>query len=583
MLQLDAITSLAMSIQTNPGVYALLIGSGVSRAAAIPTGWDVTLDLIEKLAASRGEQTGGEPTKWFKAKFNADPNYSDLLEQIYDQGSRQAELRKYFEPTEDEREEGKKLPTVAHRAIARLVRDGYVRVILTPNFDHLTEDAIRAEGIRPVVISTADAIAGAPPLVHTNCVVVKVHGDYLDTRIKNTKQELTDYDPRMNRLLDNIVDDFGLIVCGWSAEWDPALRAVLERASNRRYATFWTALSDPTGVAEKLISVRSAKFIKISSADIFLDNLAEKVSAVAEASQPNPADIETAVATAKRYLPEDRHRIRLDDLLRTEARRTHDRLKELQASFTGGVFSFEKEVEKHEAASEKLLTLLVTCGFHSRNDDAKLMRDCIEIVAAELFPGQGNRGFPLMSLYTVGLAVYVTSLAASAGGNGKMAAEMMKVRGTLGVNRGRVLPLFAGIGLDGHTQRPPDQGPLFTPASEFLHARCKGRVSSLFSDLRDYDLAFDRFEYVQALVARDDKKGGVFFYGRWMWQAANAEMRDMVDVRKVIGDEIDQQGESWPHLQVGFFGGAITRLREVKNKLDADLQNPIERMLHGTF
>ena len=34
---IEPIHSLAFSIQSNPGVYAVLIGSGVSRAAGIPT------------------------------------------------------------------------------------------------------------------------------------------------------------------------------------------------------------------------------------------------------------------------------------------------------------------------------------------------------------------------------------------------------------------------------------------------------------------------------------------------------------------------------------------------------------------
>jgi hypothetical protein len=33
-------------------------------------------------------------------------------------------LRAYFESTEEEREEGKKVPTAAHKAIGRLVADG---------------------------------------------------------------------------------------------------------------------------------------------------------------------------------------------------------------------------------------------------------------------------------------------------------------------------------------------------------------------------------------------------------------------------------------------------------------------------
>ncbi|MDE0305110.1 MAG: hypothetical protein OXI87_09530 [Albidovulum sp.] len=47
---IDPIHFLAFSIQANPGVYAVLLGSGVSIAAKIPTGWDITLDLIRKLA-----------------------------------------------------------------------------------------------------------------------------------------------------------------------------------------------------------------------------------------------------------------------------------------------------------------------------------------------------------------------------------------------------------------------------------------------------------------------------------------------------------------------------------------------------
>ena len=45
----------------NRGVYAVLVGSGVSRAARIPTGWEVTLDLIRKLAKLYGETCDPDP------------------------------------------------------------------------------------------------------------------------------------------------------------------------------------------------------------------------------------------------------------------------------------------------------------------------------------------------------------------------------------------------------------------------------------------------------------------------------------------------------------------------------------------
>jgi hypothetical protein len=53
-MPIDPILSLAFGIQSNPGVYALLLGSGVSRGAQVLTGWEIVLDLIRKLAALRG-------------------------------------------------------------------------------------------------------------------------------------------------------------------------------------------------------------------------------------------------------------------------------------------------------------------------------------------------------------------------------------------------------------------------------------------------------------------------------------------------------------------------------------------------
>src|ERR1700694_2557613 len=48
--------SLPMSVHSNPGVYALLIGSGVSRSSGVPTGWEIVIELIRRLAKMKGEE-----------------------------------------------------------------------------------------------------------------------------------------------------------------------------------------------------------------------------------------------------------------------------------------------------------------------------------------------------------------------------------------------------------------------------------------------------------------------------------------------------------------------------------------------
>jgi hypothetical protein len=105
---------------SSPGVYALLLGSGISRDAGIPTGWEITLDLIRKIAAT--EKT--EPKdliKWYQERYHESPDYTKLLKKLTKTSTDRANLlRSYFEPKAEEREEGLKIPTLAHKCIAIL-------------------------------------------------------------------------------------------------------------------------------------------------------------------------------------------------------------------------------------------------------------------------------------------------------------------------------------------------------------------------------------------------------------------------------------------------------------------------------
>jgi hypothetical protein len=290
---IDPLTSLAFSIHSGRGIYALLLGSGISRAAEIPTGWEVTLDLIKKIAAVAGEECEPDPASWYLNKFGKEPDYSDLLAGLaLAPAERTIALRKYFEATPEDLEEGKKLPTIAHKAIARLVKAGYFRVIVTTNFDRLLEQAFVAEGIDPTVISTPDMALGAPPLAHSNCTIIKVHGDYRDNRLKNTSQELSIYDAETNKLLDRVFDEYGLVICGWSASWDEALRTAIFRSPNRRYSALWAAKGVISEEANELIGFRGASVLPIESADKFFSSLEEKLDALERLGAPHPLSSE---------------------------------------------------------------------------------------------------------------------------------------------------------------------------------------------------------------------------------------------------------------------------------------------------
>jgi hypothetical protein len=54
------------------------------------------------------------------------------------QAARRDLIAGFFEPTDEDAEQGLKVPGLAHRAIALLVKRGLVRVIVTTNFDRLS-------------------------------------------------------------------------------------------------------------------------------------------------------------------------------------------------------------------------------------------------------------------------------------------------------------------------------------------------------------------------------------------------------------------------------------------------------------
>jgi hypothetical protein len=305
-LPFDPQVTLATMLESQKGVYALLIGSGTSTGVGIPTGWGVVEALVRRLAAASGTDIeDGDPEKWWAANANGqDLGYSTLIEAIAPTApSRRALLAEFFEPTDEERADGQKVPGAAHRAIAKLVARGAIRVIVTTNFDRLLEQAIEAEGIMPQVVSSEFAVSGMEPLQHAPVTVVKLHGDYSSLDQRNTVAELEAYGPEMAALLERVLDEYGLIVSGWSGEWDKALVAAIEKSSARRYPLYWTVRGRVSDVAKRLTARSGSQLIVNTTAETFFPELLSRTEAVASLAQA-PASSAVKLARLRRALPD---------------------------------------------------------------------------------------------------------------------------------------------------------------------------------------------------------------------------------------------------------------------------------------
>ncbi|MCK4250409.1 SIR2 family protein [candidate division WOR-3 bacterium] len=569
----DPLLNITFSVYHNKGVYALLLGSGVSRAAQIPTGWEITLDLINKVAAIKGEATNNNPELWYKEKYKEEPDYSKLLEELATtQTERRALLNAYFEPTEEDREKDMKIPTKAHTAIASLVKQGYIKVILTTNFDRLMEQALEGEGMIPDVISSEDSLKGTIPLDHSKCTIIKLHGDYKDTRIKNTISELEQYSGKMNKFLDRIFDDYGLIICGWSGQWDTALRNAILRCSNRRYVTYWAIKDELTDEAVGLIQHRKAVIFEIDSADEFFTELTEKITSLAHVEQPHPISVKIAVESVKRFLSEDKYRIQLHDFVHTAVEDTFAELSSEKfnvQSANVGKDIFELRLHQYEAAIQKIINIYITIAYYDVNQQhSVLFKNGIERVGTEIWKSVVGI-FPNLQFYPALLLLYASCIVALYKQHYSVLAEMINGEYYRFDQKRKLLQKLVIRSV--FYRLPKDYIPRekaateFTPETNYIFDLLYKAIKQYIPDFKKYEEFYNIFEFLLGMIYMDVIKDAWAPRGRFIWNWRDQGRFAPIST-SIIEDYIHKNtkwGDDSPIFKVGLFNGSHQRLNEI--------------------
>ena len=519
-----------------------------------------------------------DPEEWYRSKFGTAPDYSVLLETLCPTPSERRDLlRCYVEPTEEHLARGRRVPTEAHRAVARLAASGHIRVILTTNFDRLIETALTDAGVSHDMVATDDDLVGARPIGHVPCVV-KLHGDYRDSRIRNTEEELSEYSDAFRDLLDRTLDEYGLIICGWSATWDLALRAAIKR-SNRRYSAWWVDIGPLGSDAAALASARRAAVIENMDADGFFGSLASKVAALTEADRPHPISVATAVAELKHLLPDPAHRIRVYDLVSGEARRLRSVCNDttkfpLDLPATQGAFDEElmgARVRAYEGQTELLETLFALgCAWatdpYPFTEALKITADISRMAGGNPDPLDLRRYPALRCLYAGGIAaVYqqrwdtLRALTLDATG---------PATNSLGFDV-PALPMAAALDYRSIFQDPrtaqllPGQADHYVPVSNYLLGSLREPLRSTIPVDDEYTTTFDRFEYMLGLIivdARSQQPDQIWSHGpvgnftRNRYSTTPGPF-----LWELIKTEAEQAGADWGPIQAGIFGGSIKR------------------------
>jgi len=255
-----------------PQRFAWLLGAGASAAAGLPTATQIRDDLLLRVYAQRHNlvrqnlnandpSVRGALDQYFNGRndmvaFGSDDDYSCAFElALGDKAARRHYLQGLLS--------GRR-PSYGQRIFGALLTAGFINVATTTNFDSLIEqaaaesysavnDADRPRVLRVAALGSVDR-ARQVLFTQTHPLLVKLHGDFGESSLKNLSSELVAQDEVLRQSVHDISRTVGLAVVGYSGR-DDSVMEMLETATsvdNAWPAGIWWFAREPDCVPDRV-------------------------------------------------------------------------------------------------------------------------------------------------------------------------------------------------------------------------------------------------------------------------------------------------------------------------------------------
>ena len=281
-------------------------------------------------------------------------------------------------------------------------------------------------------------------------------------------------------------------------------------------------------------------------------------------------------AQLKRFLVDERHRIRLYDLVSEEAEKLYRELTESNFPTNAPVTDqeFVRRVHRYEEVSEELVSMIIIGCFWAEKNQELLWAKVLQRIGNAAGRRHGIEPWVSLQSYPALLLLYAGGVAAIA--NEKYAAlEALLSKPRFigpdgdcrlmdGLAPSSVIPdERLGLLLSGGGAGP---APVSTYIFTFLRERLREFVPFDYA----YDEIFDRFEYLLALVWIDESPVAAILdrvpLGRFAWKESSI-LQGGASVEGKMSAEVTQQGKDWPVFRAGMFGGSMQRFISARNRV----------------
>ena len=251
--------------------FCFILGAGASKSSGIDTGAELAIQWLKEIKEDLDED---QFEAWLEEEDIDKNEPASFYHQIF---AKRFEVDHqggydFFEKIMEKAE-----PSCGYSFLAEILAQGTHDIVITTNFDSLTEDALFIyTAKKPLVIGHAD-LAGFINIQLQRPQVIKVHHDLFFSP-QNTEDETGHIDKKLKRGLQDIFQSYIPIVIGYGGN-DGGFMDVLEKALYQDKGIYWcfTGKEHPKGKIEELVVDKQGFFVPIKDFDELMVLLGEKI------------------------------------------------------------------------------------------------------------------------------------------------------------------------------------------------------------------------------------------------------------------------------------------------------------------
>ncbi len=283
----------------------------------------------------------------------------------------------------------------------------------------------------------------------------------------------------------------------------------------------------------------------------------------------------TVIDQAKEFVSEERHRIKLHDLVASETREVLSLTTEEHFSIQGNwsAEEFANRLARYEEATTNICSIEMLVAYWGSSTHQRTLTLPVKRISEGLISESGLRAWLALRWYPVLLLLYSGGIAAVAAGRYDHLRALMQANiSDPDRSYGRITIIRALTKALSNTdevfKKLPGHERHHVPRSEYLFKFFYPTLDNLLFLGPEYEAHFDRFEVLLGLEHAEqyasDGHGRVWGpIGRFGWKYRQGE--DSSPFHRVIS-EAESLGDSWPPVKAGLFRGSIDRFREVSTE-----------------